>query len=212
MEAGTRAGPARPAAHPRQDGAGASARRAPTSRPSRRGCYTMQIPKDKIRDIIGPGGKTIRSIVEETGCEIEVENDGKVIIASPDGEAAKRAIADDRAPHRGAGDRQGLHRHGAPRRAVRLRSSRSCPAPTASSTSASSLPTASREISDVVKEGDELDGQGHRHRRDRPRPALAQGGDHGGARLRSGGTRPWPSRRPARRSAATVPGRPWRRP
>jgi polyribonucleotide nucleotidyltransferase len=55
--------------------------------------YTLQIPKEKIRDIIGPGGKTIRSIVEETGCEIEVENDGKVIIASPDGEAARRAIS-----------------------------------------------------------------------------------------------------------------------
>ena len=55
--------------------------------------YTLQIPKEKIRDIIGPGGKTIRSIVEETGCEIEVENDGKVIIASPDGEAATRAIS-----------------------------------------------------------------------------------------------------------------------
>jgi polyribonucleotide nucleotidyltransferase len=55
--------------------------------------HTLQIPKDKIRDIIGPGGKTIRSIVEETGCEVEVENDGRVIIASPDGTAAKRAIA-----------------------------------------------------------------------------------------------------------------------
>ena len=55
--------------------------------------HTMQIPKDKIRDIIGPGGKTIRSIVEETGCEVEVENDGRVIIASPDQTAAKRAIA-----------------------------------------------------------------------------------------------------------------------
>jgi len=55
--------------------------------------YTLQISKEKIRDIIGPGGKTIRSIVEETGCEIEVENDGRVVIASPDGEAAKRAIA-----------------------------------------------------------------------------------------------------------------------
>jgi len=55
--------------------------------------FTLQIPRDKIRDIIGPGGKTVRSIVEETGCEIEVENDGKVIIASPDGEAARRAIS-----------------------------------------------------------------------------------------------------------------------
>jgi polyribonucleotide nucleotidyltransferase len=54
--------------------------------------YTLQINKEKIRDIIGPGGKTIRSIVEETGCEVEVENDGRVIIASPDAEAAKRAI------------------------------------------------------------------------------------------------------------------------
>ncbi len=54
--------------------------------------HTIMISKDKIRDIIGPGGKTIRSIVEETGCEVEVENDGKVIIASPDENAAKRAI------------------------------------------------------------------------------------------------------------------------
>jgi polyribonucleotide nucleotidyltransferase len=55
--------------------------------------FTLQIPKDKIRDVIGPGGKTVRSIVEETGCEIEIENDGRVIVASPDGEAARRAIA-----------------------------------------------------------------------------------------------------------------------
>ena len=40
--------------------------------------HTMYIPKNKIRDIIGPGGKTIRSITEETGCQIEVEDDGKV--------------------------------------------------------------------------------------------------------------------------------------
>ena len=53
--------------------------------------HTMLIPKDKIRDVIGPGGKTIRSIIEETGCEVEIDNDGKVTIASPDGVAAKRA-------------------------------------------------------------------------------------------------------------------------
>jgi polyribonucleotide nucleotidyltransferase len=55
--------------------------------------FTLQIPKEKIRDVIGPGGKTVRSIVEETGCEIEIENDGRVIIASPDGAAAQRAIS-----------------------------------------------------------------------------------------------------------------------
>ena len=53
--------------------------------------YTMSVPTDKIRDIIGPGGKTIRSIIDETGCEVDVQNDGTVIIASPDGVAAKRA-------------------------------------------------------------------------------------------------------------------------
>ena len=53
--------------------------------------YTMTIPTDKIRDVIGPGGKTIRSIIEETGCEVDIDNDGKVVIASPDGVAARRA-------------------------------------------------------------------------------------------------------------------------
>jgi polyribonucleotide nucleotidyltransferase len=55
--------------------------------------YTLHIPKEKIRDVIGPGGKTIRSIIEETGCDIEIEDDGKVVIASPDEPAAKRAIS-----------------------------------------------------------------------------------------------------------------------
>jgi polyribonucleotide nucleotidyltransferase len=54
--------------------------------------YTLQISKEKIRDVIGPGGKTIRSIIEETGCQIEMGDDGKVVIASPDEPAAKRAI------------------------------------------------------------------------------------------------------------------------
>jgi polyribonucleotide nucleotidyltransferase len=54
--------------------------------------FTLQIPRDKIRDIIGPGGKTIRGIQEETGCEVEIDGDGKVTVASPDGLAAKRAI------------------------------------------------------------------------------------------------------------------------
>jgi polyribonucleotide nucleotidyltransferase len=54
--------------------------------------YTLMIPKEKIRDVIGPGGKMIRSIIEETGCDIEIEDDGKVVIASPDEPAARRAI------------------------------------------------------------------------------------------------------------------------
>ncbi len=54
--------------------------------------YTIQIPKDRIRDVIGSGGKTIRWIVEETGTKIDVEDDGKVTIASSDVASAQRAI------------------------------------------------------------------------------------------------------------------------
>jgi polyribonucleotide nucleotidyltransferase len=54
---------------------------------------TITISKDKIRDVIGPGGKMIRSIVERTGCKIEVNDDGRVDIASTDEEAAQKAIA-----------------------------------------------------------------------------------------------------------------------
>jgi polyribonucleotide nucleotidyltransferase len=54
---------------------------------------TIRVPVDKIRDISGPGGKMIRSIVERTGCKIDVEDDGRVSIASIDESAARKAIA-----------------------------------------------------------------------------------------------------------------------
>ncbi|MGH9491516.1 MAG: polyribonucleotide nucleotidyltransferase [Terriglobales bacterium] len=54
--------------------------------------FTMKIPVDKIRDLIGPGGKMIRSITETTGVKIDVEDDGSVSIAATDGEAANRAM------------------------------------------------------------------------------------------------------------------------
>ncbi len=54
--------------------------------------FTMQIPTEKIRELIGPGGKVIRGIVEQTGCKIDVEDDGSVKIFSSDGAAADRAI------------------------------------------------------------------------------------------------------------------------
>ncbi len=54
--------------------------------------FTMKIKTDKIRDIIGPGGKTIRAITEESGAQISVENDGTVTIASSDEAAAQKAI------------------------------------------------------------------------------------------------------------------------
>jgi polyribonucleotide nucleotidyltransferase len=54
---------------------------------------TIKIPVDKIRDVIGPGGKMIRSIIERTGVKIDVEDDGRVNVASADESAAAKAIA-----------------------------------------------------------------------------------------------------------------------
>ena len=54
---------------------------------------TIKIKPDKIRDVIGPGGKVIRGLVEDTGCKIDVGDDGTVLIASADGPALERAIA-----------------------------------------------------------------------------------------------------------------------
>jgi polyribonucleotide nucleotidyltransferase len=53
---------------------------------------TLKIKPDKIRDVIGPGGKVIRSIIEETGVKIDVEDDGTVLIASSEGASMQRAI------------------------------------------------------------------------------------------------------------------------
>ena len=53
--------------------------------------FTMTIPTDKIRDVIGPGGKVIRSIIEQTGVKIDVEDDGTVSIYSSDGASLQRA-------------------------------------------------------------------------------------------------------------------------
>jgi polyribonucleotide nucleotidyltransferase len=54
--------------------------------------HTLQIPVDKIRDLIGPGGKVIRGIVEQTGVKIDVEDTGKVNVASSDEAAMSKAL------------------------------------------------------------------------------------------------------------------------
>jgi polyribonucleotide nucleotidyltransferase len=59
--------------------------------------FVLEIHPDKIKDIIGPGGKVINKIVSETGAKIDIENDGRVFISSPDaesGERAKRMVED----------------------------------------------------------------------------------------------------------------------
>ncbi len=54
--------------------------------------FTINIKPDKIRDVIGPGGKIIRSIIEQTGVKIDIEDSGLVRIASPDEDSASAAI------------------------------------------------------------------------------------------------------------------------
>jgi polyribonucleotide nucleotidyltransferase len=54
--------------------------------------HTLQIPTDKIRDLIGPGGKTIRGIIEATGVKIDVDDTGRVNVASTDEEGLKKAL------------------------------------------------------------------------------------------------------------------------
>ena len=54
--------------------------------------YTMNIAQDKIRDVIGPGGKVIRGIIEQTGVKIDVADDGTIHIASNDEASASKAM------------------------------------------------------------------------------------------------------------------------
>lgn len=50
------------------------------------------INPDKIRDVIGPGGKVIKKIVEDTGVKIDIEDDGRVMIMSNDAAASDKAV------------------------------------------------------------------------------------------------------------------------
>jgi polyribonucleotide nucleotidyltransferase len=54
--------------------------------------HTLQIPTDKIRDLIGPGGKVIRGIIDATGVKIDVDDTGRVNVASSDAEGLAKAI------------------------------------------------------------------------------------------------------------------------
>ena len=53
---------------------------------------SISIPVSKIGTVIGPGGKTIRGIIEETGAQVDVQDDGTVFVSSVDGEASSRAV------------------------------------------------------------------------------------------------------------------------
>jgi len=79
---------------------------------------TITVPKDKIREIIGPGGKVIREICEVTGAKIDIEDDGTVKVAAVDQNAAKAAL-DWIRNIVAAGVRRGLYRQGGQDRRLR---------------------------------------------------------------------------------------------
>ena len=54
--------------------------------------YTTKIPTDKIRELIGPGGKVIKGIIDQTGVKIDVSDDGTVNIFASDGVSANGAL------------------------------------------------------------------------------------------------------------------------
>jgi polyribonucleotide nucleotidyltransferase len=56
--------------------------------------HAMKIDSDKIRDVIGKGGATIRGITEKTGAQVDIEDDGSIRVYAPDGESLAAAIAE----------------------------------------------------------------------------------------------------------------------
>ena len=78
-------------AHPRQDAARRWAARSTEVSQFAPRLYTMKINPEKIRDVIGKGGSTIRALTEETGCTIDIGEDGTITIASTDADKAELA-------------------------------------------------------------------------------------------------------------------------
>jgi len=117
--------------------------------------YTVTVKPDRIRDIIGPGGKMIRAIVEQTGVAIDVGDDGTVQIASPDGPSAQKAI--DIIKGLTAEPEVGGFYQGVVRRIVDFGAFVEILPGTDGLVHVSELDTGHvRNVSDVVKEGDEV--------------------------------------------------------
>jgi polyribonucleotide nucleotidyltransferase len=99
-----------------------SPKRAPELSPYAPRMIVLTINPDKIKDVIGPGGKIINKIIADTGVKIDIENDGRVFIASPDGEGAERAKKMVEALTKDVAGRRDLHGDGhAPDELRRLR-------------------------------------------------------------------------------------------
>ena len=174
----------------------AAERIAPTCHRMHRRSPSISIPVDKIRELIGPGGKVIRAITAESGASIDVEDDGNgASIAAVDqasGDKALRMIREIVAE-----PEMGEVYEGVVRRITNF------------GAFVQILPNKDGllhvseiahhridNVTDVLKEGDPDPGQGHRHRPGREGALVAQGADSA-RRIRRGRARRWPGRTPA---------------
>ncbi len=71
----------------------------------------LQISPDKIKDVIGPGGKVINKIIADTGVKIDIENDGRVFIAGQNGAGGRQGQGDGRSAHQVGHGRRDVSRH-----------------------------------------------------------------------------------------------------
>ena len=142
LETGAATGARRPAPHPGQDGRGAGGAARRISRSYAPRIHTLQVKPDQIREIIGPGGKTIRGITAQTGVAIDVEDDGTVHIASPGRHRGQEGDRHHQGPDHGARGGRVLHGRGQAPGGVRRLRRDPARAPTAWFTSASSTHSA----------------------------------------------------------------------
>jgi polyribonucleotide nucleotidyltransferase len=85
-------GQTRPHAHSGEMAKALTAHRAAKSAIMLRKWRSFKIPTDKIREVIGTGGKVIREIIEETGAKVDIEDDGTIKVSSVDQEAIDKAV------------------------------------------------------------------------------------------------------------------------
>ena len=169
--------------------------------------YTMKINPEKIRDVIGKGGAVIRALTEETGCVIDIGEDGTITIASTDSDKAGVRQEAHRGDHGRGRGRQGLRRPGHQdpglRRADQPAARQGRPA-----AHQPDRAPARREGHRLPRRRPDRQGQGARDRREGPRQAV----DEGAARAARGhGRRARASAAPrVRRPSAPRLWRPWR--
>ena len=144
---------------------------------------TIHIKPDKIREIIGPGGKVIRALVEETGCKIDIEDDGTVVIASADGPRSTRPSR--RSRRITAEPEVGRIYKGRVRKVVEFGAFVEIMPGTDGLLHISQLSNERvRAVEDVVHEGDEINVKVLEVGRERQNPALAARGPGGDWRRR----------------------------